>query len=187
MRSDRWAPWAVLGVTLLALVAGWALRASVLGRTRELADRSSGISVAVPQDWQAGAPEDGPVLAAHDPRDPHTALAIAVRDLGERDAQLAQQTYLFNLGQTLDGFRVIDPPEPAEVGIDPAVRFTYVYIDDPAKANPLSRSYPVVIAASGTLIARGGKLYVVTTTTDAARVEEHAAQLDEIVQSIHLP
>jgi len=187
MRSDRWAPWAVLAVTLLALAAGWVLRASVLDRTRELADRASGVSVAVPEDWQTGTPGDGAVLAAHDPRDPHTALTVTVRDLGERDAQLAQQSYLFSLGQTLDGFRVIDPPEPAEVGIDPAVRFTYVYIDDPVRTNPLSRSYPVVVAASGTLIARGGKLYVVTTTTDAAQEQQHAAQLDQIVQSIRLP
>ena len=39
----------------------------------------------------------------------------------------------------------------------------------------------------GTLVARAGKLYVITTTTNAATEQARAAELAALVQSVRLP
>ncbi len=186
-RSDRWAPWAVLALTFAALAAGWVLRTSTEGRTRLIEDSASGVSLTVPETWRSATPQEGETLAARDSQDPTTRVAASVIDLGDRKAETVQRGYIFQLGQTLKSFRVIDPPSAVTVGGDAAVRFTYAYVDDPAAQNPESRQYPVVIAGEATLIARGGKLYALTATTGAARLADHADVLERIVQSVHLP
>jgi hypothetical protein len=187
--GDRWAPWAVAALTLLALLAGWALRASVLAETRTLGDPASGLTLAVPVAWQARTDPGGALLAARDPQSPATGVWIESRELGDLDASLAQRSYPFELGDTLPAFRLVGAPEEVLLDGDRGVRIDYAYLIDPSAGNVLVQDYPVVIAASATLVARAGRLYIVTTTTDAARLDEpdHQAELERIVASVRLP
>jgi hypothetical protein len=187
--GDRWAPWAVLALTLIALLAGWGLRAAVENRTRTLDDPATGVSLSVPAGWEVGAATDDVLLSARDPQDPLTQVRVSASDLGDRDVALAQQTYVFQLGQSLDNFRLIDAPENITLGADAGVRFRYAYVADPTANNPLGAGYPVVVAATATLVARGGTLYIITATLDAARLDDARAveRLDGVVNSVALP
>ncbi|MBI3740307.1 MAG: PrsW family intramembrane metalloprotease [Chloroflexi bacterium] len=66
-RSDHFVAWVLIGITLVALGAGWYVKNSAENRTRAFQSTANGISLMFPAYWSQGS-EEGALVAFSDPR-----------------------------------------------------------------------------------------------------------------------
>ena len=192
--------WLVVVVVIVALLAGWGLKAVVEGGTATFS--GSGVTLEYPAGWvREDELEAGIVFRASDMRSgssyPTNVTLAATEALPqlpvEADAESAMldrmtpalTAWSFQRGQELTAFRVLDTA-PAEVGGREAAALHYAYVTEPL-ADPFRQALPVVIEAVDYLIPIGERTIVLTVAADGAQFQTvNARHFEAILSSVRL-
>lgn len=133
--TARRSQWLVIGLTALALLAGWTLRSTTLSRTRPVEE--NGLLVQIPDHWvveTAGGGLNGqqsgrPALSAWDPLSPGTRY-LATLLPAQADASLATVASFHNLqrAQSETAYRILEQT-PVTLDGREGYRVLYAFVD----------------------------------------------------------
>jgi hypothetical protein len=176
---DRWADWVVVGVVIVALLLGWALKVSAENKT--LSYSNEGVTVHYPYGWLLDD-KSGYIVKVSDPNSGLFRTTYIVQT-GAIDAGVSETAALISLlnnvslsrAQTTTAYKLFQVEE-VQVRGKPAVKATYVYVEE--KPNPFRETVPVVVEGVDYAFAEGGKVYVFTLLAaepDFAAAEQHFA------------
>lgn len=160
---DRWADWAVVGVVIVALLLGWALKVSAENKTSSYSNE--GVTVQYPDGWLLDE-KAGYVVKVSDPNSgPFRTTYIVQTDA--IDAGASETAALISLlnnvslsrAQTATAYKLFQVEE-VQIRGKPAIKATYVYVEE--KPDPFRESTPVVVEGMDYAFVEGGKVYVFT-------------------------
>src|SRR5450759_3597437 len=104
----RFADWAVIAVTVVALLVGWVFKNSV--ENRSVPFTASGITAQTPQGWQKASVKGNEILHVSDPFSLGFGTTYVIENIpiasGATDSQVASQLIL-ERGQALTAYRVL--------------------------------------------------------------------------------
>ncbi len=127
--GQRFADWAVIVLTLVALLGGWLLMNSV--ENRSVSFESSGISAQTPQGWLKTAVQGDEILRVTDPLSSGFGTTYSLENIPvASDATFGTVVSLLTLqrGQALTAFRVLDQ-KPVTVFGQSAYEISYVFVE----------------------------------------------------------
>lgn len=186
-RSDRFADWAVIGLVVVALVAGWLVKSSTENAMQ--AASSDVASFDYPKGWLVDQ-SDG--LSAQDARlgsasGVATTFSVSAEALdGDPSLNALSTRRTIKLSQDLDGFSMLGT-KPDNINGESAVTLSYAYVIVPEAGTAGSARLPVVVQATDTLVKHNGQLYVVHFNSDANSFESLAALRAKMISSVKLP
>jgi len=204
LRREGLTEWLVIGLVILALVAGWALKEFIQGQTATFA--SEALSVRYPVDWLLEKDEEA-LLTVRDPDSPSTfktAFSVRVEPLEEPE----EREYVFKvegvdasvkpLGQVmglnaaimrrnkeLKEYNILSTKETTLMGQE-ALAIQYAYVDSPRAGWATGASLPVVVQAVDTVTIKGDQVYVLTYAADANIFAQEKDTLAAILESVRL-
>ncbi len=208
LRGEGLTEWLVIGLVILALIAGWVLKVSIQGQTATFA--SEALSVRYPVDWLLGKDEEA-LFTVRDPDSPstfNTVFSARVEPMGE----VEEQEYVFKvegvdasvkpLGQVtglnaaanrlvmrrnreLKEYNVLAVRATTLMGQE-ALAIEYAYVDSPRAGWATSASLPVVVQALDTVTVKGDQVYVFTYAADANIFAQEKDPLAAILESVSL-
>ncbi len=208
LRGEGLTEWLVIGLVILALIAGWVLKVSIQGQTATFASET--LSVRYPVDWLLGKDEQA-LFTVRDPDSPstfNTVFSARVEPLGE----VEEQGYVFKvegvdasvkpLGQVtglnvtanrlvmrrnkeLKEYNVLSARATTLMGQE-ALAIEYAYVDSPRAGWATSASLPVVVEAVDTITVKGDQVYVFTYAADANIFAQEKDTLSAILESVRL-
>jgi hypothetical protein len=200
--------WLIIGLVILALIAGWVLKVSIQGQTATFA--SEALSVRYPVDWLLGKDEEA-LFTVTDPDSLSTfktTFSAHVEPLGE----VEEKEYVFKvegvdasvkpLGQVtglnaaanrlairrnkeLKEYNVLSTEATTLMGQE-ALAIEYAYVDSPRAGWATSASLPVVVQAVDTVIVRSDQVYIFTYAADANIFAQEKGTLAAILESVSL-
>ena len=174
-RRDRWADWLVVGVLVLALLAGWAVKAWAMGGSDSFTDSDTGLSATYPDGWMMGRDEDY-VLRVRDPNSGpfKTTYQITADVLDPANpVSLVDAVNLTSVSRArkLTAFRLLDIETVGEEGQSPeAIWAQYVYVEE--KPDPFRESLPAVVLGLDYTAVKDGYLYTFTLLASEADFDE---------------
>ena len=177
--------WLVLAVLL---VAGWALKGTVEGRTAVFADPAGSLRVRYPAGWLA-VPGSTALLDVRDPisgADVPTSLTVTKEPRVQDQSldQIARAGILIRTKQ-LDMYRVLSA-DPVKVAGKDAVEVRYVFVADPHGAVLELQRIPVVVRGLEIVIPSDQTVYHIDLRADNAAFDAVRRDLDRIVGGIQL-
>jgi hypothetical protein len=200
--------WLVIGLVILALIAGWVLKVSIQGQTAPFASET--LSVRYPVDWLLGK-DDEALFTVTDPDSLSTfktTFSARVEPLGE----VEEQEYVFKvegvdasvkpLGEVtglnaaanrlvmrknkeLKEYNVLSARATTLMGQE-ALAIEYAYVDSPRAGWATAPSLPVVVQAVDTITIKGNQVYVFTYAADANVFAQEKGILAAILESVSL-
>jgi hypothetical protein len=200
--------WLVIGLVILALIAGWVLKVSIQGQTATFA--SEALSVRYPVDWLLGKDEEA-LFTVRDPDSPstfNTVFSARVEPMGE----VEEQEYVFKvegvdasvkpLGQVtglnaaanrlvmrrnreLKEYNVVAVRATTLMGQE-ALAVEYAYVDSPRAGWASAPSLPVVVQAVDSVTVKGDQVYIFTYAADANIFAQEKDTLAAILESVSL-
>jgi hypothetical protein len=178
-RRDRWADWAVVGVQVVALLLGWAVKTYAESQTNTFVDEEAGLTVHYPRNWLLKGDEK---------------LAFQAVDPGGGDFKTTYQVRIWpidatagvtpTLASVLNGaslarapgttaFRMFDIEQGEQFDGQPSMESTYVYV---AESNDLFvQRMPVVVMGLDVAVTRGDNAYVFTLLASKDDLKEAEA------------
>jgi len=160
---DRWADWAVVGVVIVALLLGWALKVSAENKT--LSYSNEGVTVHYPAGWLLDE-KAGFIVKVSDPNSGlfRTTYIVQQELLDTGVSEMAALTSLVNnvslsRAQTTTAYKLFQVDE-VQVRGKSAVKATYVYVE--TKPDPFRETVPVVVEGMDYAFVEGGKAYIFT-------------------------
>jgi hypothetical protein len=208
LRGEGLTEWLIIGLVILALIAGWVLKVSVQGQTATFA--SEALSVRYPVDWLLAKDEEA-LVTVRDPDSPstfNTTFSARVEPLGE----VEEQEYVFKvegvdasvkpLGQItgltaaanriaigrnkeLEEYSVLSARATTLMSQE-ALAIEYAYVDSPRAGWASVPSLPVVVHAVDTITVKGDKVYIFTYAADASVFAQEKDTLTAILESVSL-
>jgi hypothetical protein len=204
LRREGLTEWLVIGLVILALVAGWALKVFIQGQTATFA--SEALSVRYPVDWLLERDEET-LLTVRDPDSPSTfktTFSVRVEPLEKPE----EREYIFKvegvdasvkpLGQVmglnaaimsrnkeLKEYNILSTEETTLMGQE-ALAIQYAYVDSPRAGWATGASLPVVVQAVDTVTIKGDQVYVFTYAADANIFAQEKDTLAAILESARL-
>jgi hypothetical protein len=207
-RREGLTEWSVIGLVILALIAGWVLKVSIQGQTAPFASET--LSVRYPVDWLLGK-DDETLFTVTDPDSLSTfktTFSARVEPLGE----VEEQEYVFKvegvdasvkpLGEVtglnaaanrlvmrknkeLKEYNVLSARATTLMGQE-ALAIEYAYVDSPRAGWATAPSLPVVVQAVDTITIKGNQVYVFTYAADANVFAQEKGTLAAILESVSL-
>jgi hypothetical protein len=174
-RRDRWADWFVIGVVVLALLLGWAVKAWAEGGTKSFTDPETGLTLDYPAGWLMGSAGDYVFKA----RDPHSGpFKITYQVTADKldpahPMSLVDAVNMTSVSRArkLTAFRLLDIETVGEEGQSPsAIWSSYVYVEE--KPDPFRESLPAVVLGLDYTAVKGGYLYTFTLLASEADFDE---------------
>lgn len=189
---DQWSAALAVVVTLVALLAGLALRNSVESRTQTYSS-PSGLSFQYPEGWRIDAREAefGLIRARHLSASGYpttfelrwVAVDPAMEDVDAIAFALNQLA--INRGREHLAFKVLDTQSRQTVKGLPAGRSSYVFVED--SGGLMQQSLPVVVLGEDVSVRKGDRVYVFSwLATEGNRAQTEAA-FRAFVESAKLP
>jgi hypothetical protein len=208
LRGEGLTEWLVIGLVILALIAGWVLKVSIQGQTATFA--SEALSVRYPVDWLLGKDEEA-LFTVRDPDSPstfNTVFSARVEPMGE----VEEQEYVFKvegvdasvkpLGQVtglnatanrlvmrrnreLKEYNVVAVRATTLMGQE-ALAIEYAYVDSPRAGWASAPSLPVVVQAVDSVTVKGDQVYIFTYAADANIFAQEKDTLAAILESVSL-
>jgi hypothetical protein len=208
LRGEGLTEWLVIGLVILALIAGWVLKVSIQGQTATFA--SEALSVRYPVDWLLGKDEEA-LFTVRDPDSPstfNTVFSARVEPMGE----VEEQEYVFKvegvdasvkpLGQVtglnaaanrlvmrrnreLKEYNVVAVRATTLMGQE-ALAVEYAYVDSPRAGWASAPSLPVVVQAVDSVTVKGDQVYIFTYAADANIFAQEKDTLAAILESVSL-
>ena len=188
-RRDRWADWLVVGVVIVALLVGWAVKAWTVSGTESFLDPETGLALNYPAGWLMGSAEDY-VFRARDPQSGPFKITYQVtagkldpaRPVSLVDAVNATSV---SRARKLTAFRLLDIETVGEEGQSPsAIWSSYVYVEK--KPDPFRESLPVVVLGLDYTAVKGEYLYTFTLLASEADLNEAEKNFKAFIQDAGL-
>jgi hypothetical protein len=189
-RRDRWADWTVIGVLIVALLLGWAVKAVAEGRRDTYTDTKHGLTVRYPRGWLLKADQDMAFQAvAPDSGDFKTTYQVHVWPIdttGEMTPTLTMVLNNSSLERAQEGlaYRLFDTLQGAERNGQPTMETTYVYVVQ--GSDLFVQHMPVVVQGLDIAVAHGDKAYVFSLLASQAEFEEAEAAFRRFVKSAEI-
>jgi hypothetical protein len=185
IHRDRFADWAVIGLVIIALLAGWLIKAGVESATQALSSEVGSFNA--PIGWRSDKSNG---LAAQDARTASgvpTTFSLTTEAIdGDPSLNALSTRRTIKLAQDLDGFSMLDI-RPETVDGDDATTLHYAYVAVPEAGMAGSERLPVVVESTDTLIKRGGQLVVVRFSSESSSFAALAGLRAKIIGSVKLP
>lgn len=177
--GDRYAEWAVIILTLAALLAGWLFMVSVQSRT--LPFEAGGISAAVPAGWIQSEPGGDVVVQVRQRASAgfQTEYTIAQKPLSAGGLNEAVSLLTLQYGQDLMAYRVLSQQTVIVSGRE-AYELKYAYVE--ADPNISHADLPVVVRGVDYIFVNGDTAVIVTYR---ASESEYARGLAAFLRFIH--
>lgn len=187
LRTDRFADWAVVGLVVVALIAGWLVKSSAENNLQSLSgdvgsfsypkgwlvDKSNGLSV---QDARSVSASGVP-----------TTFSLTTEALdGDPSLNAISTGRTIKLSQDLDGFSMLGTKSDSVNG-EAAVTLSYAYVIVPEAGTAGSARLPVVVQATDTLVKHNGQLYVLHFNSDSNSFAALAELRAKTISSVKLP
>jgi hypothetical protein len=185
IHRDRFADGAVIGLVVIALFAGWSIKAGAEGATQSLSSEIG--SFDAPIGWRS---DKSAGLAAQDMRTASgvpTTFSLTAEALdGDPSLNALSTRRTIELAQDLDGFSMLGTRADTVNG-EAATTLHYAYVVVPEAGLAGSERLPVVVQATETLIKRGGRLVVVRFSSESSSFAGLADLHAKIIGSVKLP
>ena len=208
LRGEGLTEWLVIGLVILALIAGWVLKVSIHGQTATFASET--LSVRYPVDWLLSKDEEA-LLTVRDP-DSLSTFKTTFSARVEPLREVEEEEYVFKvegvdasvmpLGQVtglnaaanrlimrknndLKEYNVLSTT-PTTLLDQNAVAIEYAYVDSPRAGWATAPSLPVVVQAVDTVSVKGEQVYIFTYAADAHIFAQEKGTLTAILESVHL-
>lgn len=189
METGRWRTrrdlpaWIALAVLL---IAGWALKGSVEGRTEVFADPAGPLRVRYPAGWLA-APGSAALLDVRDPLSGGTvptSLTITKEPRVQDQSldRIARDGILLRAKQ-LDLYRVLSA-DPIKVAGKDAIEVFYAFVADPRGAVLELERIPVVVRGVELVVAAGPTVYRIDVRADNAAFGALRPTVDRLFNGI---
>jgi hypothetical protein len=160
---DRWADWVVVGIVIVALLLGWALKVSAESRT--LSYSNEGVTVRYPDGWLLDE-KAGYIVKVSDPSSGlfRTTYTVQKQLVDAGVAETAALTSLLNnvslsRAQTTTAYKLFQVDQ-VQVRGKAALKAAYVYVEE--KPNPFRETVPVVVEGVDYAFVEDGTAYVFT-------------------------
>ena len=186
-RRDRWADWAVVGVLVVALLLGWAVKSWAQGQRATFADADAGLSLRYPRGWllksddklafQAIAPSSGRFKTTYQVRIwPVAATSDITPTLTSvlNDASLSR-------AQQGTAFRLFDIEPGEDIDGQPAMESTYVFVVE--STDLFSQRMPTVVEGLDVAVMRGDQVYVFSLLAEESAFNDAQKQFRRFVKS----
>ncbi len=185
IHRDRFADWVVIGLVVVALLIGGALKSGAEGATQTLTSEVGSFNA--PLGWHS---DKSAGLAAMDTRSASgvaTAFSIATEVL-DNDASLnaLSTRRTIKLAQDLDGFSMLEMRADTVNG-EAATTLNYAYVVVPEAGTAGSARVPVVVEATDTLLKRNGQLVIVHFSSESTSFAALADLRTKLIGSVKLP
>jgi hypothetical protein len=184
-RRDRWADWAVVGVVVVALLLGWAVKAWAEGSTEQFSDAETALTLNYPTGWLAGSDEDF-LFRARDPQSGlfKTTYRVAAQALDPaRPLSLVDAVNMTSVSRArkLTAFRLLDiEPVGPEAESPRAIWSRYAYVEE--KPDPFRETLPVVVLGLDYTGVKDDHLFTLTLLASEANFEEAEAAFKAFVR-----
>ena len=184
-RRDRFADWAVIGLVVIALLIGWAIKSGAEGATQALSSDVGSFNA--PIGWRS---DKNAGLAAMDTRTASgvpTTFSITTEAFdGDPSLNALSTRRTIQLAQDLDGFSMLGT-QPDSIFGNSATTLNYAYVVVPEAGTAGSARVPVVVEATDTLIKRGGQLVIVHFSSEASSFAALTDMRAKLIGSVTLP
>jgi hypothetical protein len=180
--SERFAGWAVVLLTLVALAAGWLLKSSVENRSRSFMSGST--SAQAPAGWLVLNPEGNEVLHITDRTSAGFGTTYLIQvEAVPADTQASQVASLITLerGNALTGYRVLNQQEVSVQG-QPAIQIDYVYVESADNLN--NAILPAVVHGLDYIFIKTGQAGIVSYRADQSVFETDLGRFNRFLVSV---
>lgn len=173
-RIERWSVLAVLGLTIVSLLGGLALRSGVQDGTRRV--DVDGLAFDIPARWVVGEPAGDAILSTYDPLDPDLRYAVERYAPGDAALDQAARERLTDRTALLSGFSLVDAA-PDKVGEVATERLHYTFADTSAVPS-------IVIEAVEDHFAHGDQVVAVRLEAPQAEFATALERYDEFRRQV---
>jgi len=182
-QHDRLVDWLVVAMIVIALLAGWGVKAAVEGRT--VVAEAGGLQLRYPAGWLKVNAEPPVLLRAEEWLGPaRSVITVQRRPLPAVENPLAavQQALTLERARGWTAYRTLETDENASIAGRPAQRVAFGYVE--ANPNPFLQTMPVVMYGEDYLIRAGNEVYIVTLTAAEAYYDRAKSALGPVVRSL---
>jgi len=182
-RRDRWSSWAVVALTVVALLLGWAVKAAAEGRTSVY--DANGMRISYPAGWVRTNADSPVLLKVEKLVGPARTTLVLQRRPVTADATNAlnavHQALTLERGRSWTAYRVLSvTPSSAVPGRD-ALEVTFAYVE--TNPNPFLKAAPVVMMGQEYLFGVDQAVQVVTLTAAEANFDGAVKDLKSFLSS----
>ncbi len=182
-QKDRLVDWIVVAMIVVALLAGWGVKAAAEGRT--VMAEAGGLQLCYPAGWLRTEVEPPVLLRVEEWLGPaRSVITVQRRPLPPVDNPLAavQQALTLERARAWTAYRTLETDENATIAGRTAGRIAFGYVE--ANPNPFLQTMPVVMYGEDYLIRAGSDVYIVTLTAAEAYYERAKGALNPVVRSL---
>jgi hypothetical protein len=175
--NQRFADWAVIVITLMAVLAGWLIKNSVQNRSD--AFTGSGISAQTPQGWLTSKVQGNEILHVTDPLSTGFGTTYTLQNIPiASNATVEQVVSMLTLqrGQALNAFRIFEQ-QPVTISGRAAFEIGYVYVE--SNPNLTHNEIPNIVKGLDYVFLNGDHALIATYWADE---NEYAPDLGRFQQ-----
>ncbi len=184
-RAQGYTEWAVILLVAVALVAGWAIKASAENAVEPYS--ANGITLSYPAHWMPSKPSDGS-LRFRDTQAGGVPATITVRPASACSADAAASAVaaeaeglILTHGSDLTAYSTLSTDSAAFRG-QPTRRVSYTYVED--NANAFMQSLPVVMLGEDLVTYQQGQVYVISLRAPQDEFAEAQRKFEALLGSI---
>jgi hypothetical protein len=181
--GDRYSDWAVIVVTLVAVILGWLLMSSV--QTRAVPFEAGGVKGQMPAGWMTDQADKGVVLHTTELGGAGfgTSYQLEVVPVsGETSPSAVASFYSVNRAQNLNTVRVLDQQDVSINGHN-GYKVTYAFVD--ANSDLTRVNVPVVVRGVDYFFVAGDHAVVVTYQASEDNYEADFGRFRRFLESLN--
>jgi hypothetical protein len=180
--NQRFADWAVIVITVVAVMVGWLIKNSV--QNRSVAFSSSGLSAQTPQGWLTTKAQGNEILHVTDPLSSGFGTTYTIQNIPvATNATIEQVVSMLTLqrGQDLNAFRVLDQ-QPVTVSGRAAFEIGYVYVE--SNPNLTHKQIPNIVQGLDYIFLSGDHAIVATYWADENEYRSDLGRFQQFLGSL---
>ncbi len=178
----RFADWAVIAVTVVALLAGWLTKNSV--ENRSIPFEGSGISAQTPQGWLMTNAQGNEILHVTDPLSSGFGTTYIIENIPvASDATVGQAVSLLTLqrGQALTAYRVLEQKQVTVFG-QAAYEIGYAFVE--SNPNLTYNQIPNIVRGLDYIFLNGDHAIVATYWADENAFESDLGRFQRFLSTL---
>jgi hypothetical protein len=180
--SQRFADWAVIGITVVALLAGWLFKNSV--ESRSVPFTAAGISAQTPQGWLLNSAQGNEILHVTDPLSRGFGTTYTIENMPIASGATMDQVVsllILDRGQALTAFRVLEQNKVTVSG-RAAFEVSYVYVE--SNPNLTHNELPNIVRGMDYIFLNGDHAIVATYWADENTFDSDLGRFQQFLGSL---
>lgn len=180
--SQRFADWAVIGITVVALLAGYLFKNSV--ESRSVPFTVAGISAQTPQGWLLNTAQGNQILHVTDPLSSGFGTTYTIENnpiAPDATMDLVVGLLILDRGQSLNSFRVLEQKKVTVSG-RAAYEIGYVYVE--SNPNLTHNDIPNIVRGLDYIFLNGDHAIVATYWADENAFSSDLGRFQQFLGSL---